>query len=144
MSNVGDILTALKSRIEAVVPSSWKELRYIYELEKNDFRTVEARFGAGVEAGNTVAGPARQITIDHTFFVVLARRAVGRKSDENERTAITDLYDKMELIQEEVFQQKLGIPGVVFLVSDISYDEPERIGDGIISLRGLFTIKHRK
>ena len=143
MSNVSTILTALEDQVSSTLGANWQELKYVYDLEKNDGRANDMRYGIGVGAGETVPGTTKSVTMDHNFFVVLTRGIVNRSDGTQERAAISEIYDEFEQIQINVFQKKLGIPSVVHLVSSITMEEPEVIGSGTISIRGNFTIKHR-
>lgn len=142
MSNVSTILTQLATEVGTLLPS-YNELHYVYDIEKNSFRSGERRWGVGVEGGSTVDGTNKAVTMDHVFFIKLTDSFANRSSDSNERQAISDLYDDFESIQRDIFQKKLGIPSVVLVSSVIEMEEPEKVGDNTIMLKGNFTIKHR-
>jgi len=143
MSAQTDILNAIESRINAVLPS-YKRLKYSYDLEKNNKRASDDAYGIGAGASSSVEGTFRTITMDQEFFVILTKDFGGRNDDNAERTALKAIYDDMETLYRDLFQSKLGIPAVVYLVSELSLDEPEKIADNVISIRMNFTVKHRK
>jgi hypothetical protein len=142
MSNVSTILTQLASEVGALL-SDYSELDYVYDVEKNTFRTGQRRYGIGVEGGLSVDGTIKSITIDQTFFIKLTDCTANRSSDSSERVAISSLYDDFETIQKNIFQKKLGIPSVVLVVSELDMESPEKVGDNTIMLKGNFIIKHR-
>lgn len=142
MSNVSTILTQLASQIGSLLPD-YTELDYVYDNEKNTFRTGERRYGVGVEDGSSVEGTVKSITIDQTFFVKIVDCTANRSSDTSERIAISSLYDDFETIQKNIFQKKIGIPSVVLVVSEVDMESPEKVGDNTIMLKGNFTVKHR-
>jgi|GEM_PF-6841454 hypothetical protein len=143
MSAQTDILNAIESRVNAVLPS-YKRLKYSYDLEKNNKRASDDAYGIGAGASSSVEGTFRTITMDQEFFVILTKDFGGRNDDNAERTALKAIYDDMETLYRDLFQSKLGIPAVVYLVSELSLDEPEKIADNVISIRMNFTVKHRK
>lgn len=143
MSAQTDILNAIESRVNAVLPS-YKRLKYSYDLEKNNKRASDDAYGIGAGAGSSVEGTFRTITMDQEFFVILTKDFGGRNDDNAERTALKAIYDDMETLYRDLFQSKLGIPAVVYLVSELSLDEPEKIADNVMSVRMNFTVKHRK
>ena len=143
MSAQTDILNAIESRVNAVLPS-YKRLKYSYDLEKNNKRASDDAYGIGAGASSSVEGTFRTITMDQEFFVILTKDFGGRNDDNAERTALKAIYDDMETLYRDLFQSKLGIPAVVYLVSELSLDEPEKIADNVISVRMSFTVKHRK
>lgn len=143
MSAQTDILNAIESRVNAVLPS-YKRLKYSYDVEKNNKRASDDAYGIGAGAGSSVEGTFRTITMDQEFFVILTKDFGGRSDDNAERTALKAIYDDMETLYRDLFQSKLGIPSVVYLVSELSLDEPEKIADNVISVRMGFTVKHRK
>lgn len=140
--SVSSILTSLKSQVATTLGASWSELNYVYDLEKNTASNNESKYGIGVLNGSSVAGTTRSVTVDFNFFVVLTKYIINRSSDENERTALSTIYDKFEDINKNVFQKKLSNANVL-LVSDLNYDSPELIGDNTISVKVNFTIKYR-
>ena len=143
MSAQTDILNAIESRVNVVLPS-YKRLKYSYDLEKNNKRTSDDAYGIGAGAGSSVEGTFRTITMDQEFFVILTKDFGGRSDDNAERAALKAIYDDMETLYRDLFQSKLGIPAVVYLVSELSLDEPEKIADNVMSVRMNFTVKHRK
>lgn len=137
------ILGAIETRVQAVLPS-YTRLKYSYELEKNNKRGSSDAYGIGAGAGSSSAGTNRTITLDQEFFVVLSKDFGGRSDDAAERTSLKAIYDDLETLYRDLFQSKLGIPSTVYLVSELSLDEPEQLGDNVISVRMNFTVKHRK
>lgn len=143
MSKVGDILTQMASDVDALLGAGWNELKYVYDLEKNDIRTAHQGYGVGVGAGDSVAGPTRTVTIDQEFFVVLSYRFENRSSDSSQRSAISSLYSKMEVLDKNLFQTKLNLQATVLVVSAIGIDEPLITDDGVMYLVNRYTVKYR-
>lgn len=143
MAAVPDILEALETRVKAVLPSSYKRLRYTYDLEKNDLRKADNGYCIGVGAGETVTGSNKAATIDQTFFMVITDRYTNRTSDKNERTILKSIYTQLETIYKDIFQSKAGLGSIILVVQGFSFDEPEKLSDGTLSVRMDFSIKYR-
>ena len=142
MSNISSIITSLESQVATTLGADWSELDYVYDLEQNELRNSEKRYGIGTESGTSVGGTNKAITVDMSFFVVLTRTYVNRSSDESERVMLSDIYDQFETININVFQKKLSNASVL-LVSELTYDSPEKVDDGTISVKVNFTVKFR-
>jgi len=142
-SSQRQILSAIDTRVQAVLPT-YSLLKYSYDLEANDYRGSELGYGVTVGGGNSVEGTHKSITMDQSFGVILTGRFGGRAKDLAEREALNVIYDNLELLYVDFFQSKLGINSVVYLVSSLELDEPEKIADNIISVKMNFTVKFRK
>lgn len=140
--SISSILSSLETQVASVLGSDWSELDYVYDIEKNTSANNHNRYGIGVLNGSSVSGTNKAITVDFGFFVVLTKYVVNQSSDENERTALEAIYDEFENINKNVFQKKLNNANIL-LVSELSYDTPEPVGDNTISVRVNFTIKYR-
>lgn len=142
MTSPNDILTSLTTKINSILGSNWKELDYVYDLEKNKFRDKDKRFGVGTRDGNRVDGTTKALTIDFNFFVTLANCFVNRSGDGKQRTALAEIYEQFEEINKQIFLKKLNNVDIL-LVSDVSYESPEVIDDQTISVTCNFIIKYR-
>ena len=140
--SVSSILTSLQSSVSTTLGADWKELDYVYALEDNNFRDGDLRYGIGADSGDTVIGVNKSATFDFSFFVILTKSFINRSCDAKERVALSEIYDEFSAIDISVFQKKLNNASVL-LVQDISYDSPNRIDKGTISVRVNFTIKFR-
>lgn len=140
--SVSSILTSLENQVATVLGADYSELDYIYNLEDNNFKNNDKRYGIGSDTGSSVSGTNKAITKDFGFFVVLTRCFVNRSSDEKEREVLSEIYDQLELVDKAVFQKKLNDASVL-LVSDIAYETPLKIDKGTIAVRVNFIIKYR-
>lgn len=141
--SVSSILTSLETEVRSILGASWSELNHVYNLEDNSFRAGENKYGIGSLDGASVSGTNKAVTLDFNLFVVLAKNFVNRNGDENERVALSAIYDQFDLINENIFQKKLN-NATILLVQDISFDLPEKIDRGTIAVRVNFTVKYRK
>ena len=140
--SVSSILTSIENEVSILLGSGWKELNYIYDLENNSFKGNDKRYGVGATSGTSVTGTTKAITVDFEFFVTLTRSYVNRYNDTKEREVLSDLYDKFDVINKNVFQKKLNNANVL-LVSEISYNAPEQIDKATLALTVDFTVKFR-
>ena len=140
--SVSGILTSLTSQVSTTLGASWSELEYIYDLEANSSKGNDLRYGVGTISGSSVTGTNKAITLDFGFFVVLTKNFVNRSSDENERTVISAIYDEFETLNQNIFQKKLNNVNIL-LVSELSYNGPEVIGEKTLAIRVDFIVKYR-
>jgi len=140
--SISSILTSLESQISTTLGASWSELEYIYDLEANNTKSIDKRYGVGTLSGASVTGTTKAVTVDFDFFIVLTKSFVNRSSDEKQRTLLSEIYDEFEVINRNIFQKKLNNANIL-LVSALSYDEPEIIDSNGIAVKVNFTIKFR-
>lgn len=140
--SISSILTSLENQIATTLGAGWTELDYIYDLESNNTKNNEKRYGVGASTGSSVEGTNKAITVDFGFFVVLTKCFVNRSSDESQRTVISSIYDQFETINQNVFQKKLNNANIL-LVSALDYEEPLVVNDNTIAIRVNFNIKYR-
>lgn len=139
--SVSSILTSMTNQVSTLLGSDWHELRYIYNLEDNDGR-LKSGYGVGASDGSSVSGTNKAITLDFDFFIVLMKGFSNRNSDTKEREVLSEIYDKFEEINENIFQKKLNNTEVL-LVQNISYESPKRIDKSTIAVAVNFTVKYR-
>lgn len=141
--SASSILASLTSEVANTLGNDWSELKYIYDVESNDFRSTKKGYGVGIETTNTVSGTNKAATYDMGVFVVLTDKFNNRAGDENQRTTLTTLLDAKELLDVEIFQKKLNNSSVL-VVQSISMDAPEVVDDNTLSLRFNYIIKYRQ
>lgn len=141
--SVSSILTDLSAEVSTLLGASWSELDYIYDLEKNNWKNSDKRYGVGVRAGSSVTGTTKAITVDQEFFVVLTETFVNRSDDANERTVLSDIYDKFDTIKNNIFQSKINNSSTVLVVSELSYEGPQNPHEGTVAVTMNFVIKYR-
>lgn len=140
--SVSSVITSLTSQIGTLLGSDWKELKYIYEVEKNDFRSQKRAYGVGFAGNTTVPGTTKSVTKDNEIFVVLTAQHTNRSNDSSERAAISTLLDKKEILDKNIFEKKLNNSSVL-VVQEISTEAPEQVADNVIALRFSYIVKTR-
>lgn len=141
---VQDILTNVKSTASTVLGALYKELRFVYSIEKNDLRSTEKAYSCRPLSASPAETITRHYTLDHQFELVLTD-TIGRADDDTQRfDALHVMYDKADEIFKELVNTKLGLPATVLLVTSPSMSEPEFINDNkLVILRMQFTVKYR-
>lgn len=140
--SVSSVITSLYSQISSLLGSDWKELKYVYEPEKNDFRSQKQAYGVAFDGSNTVEGTTKAVTYDSAISVLLATTFNNRGNDSSQRAAVGTLLDKKELLDKNIFQKKLN-NSTVLLVQEISTEPPELIADNVILMRFNYIVKTR-
>lgn len=140
--SVSSVITSLTSQIATLLGNDWKELKYVYEVEKNDFRNQKNGYGVGFAGNTTVAGTTKAVTKDNELFVVLTKQFGNRASDSSERTAILELLDKKDILDKNIFEKKLNNSSVL-VVQEIGTEAPESVADSVVALRFTYVVKTR-
>lgn len=140
--SLSSVLTSLNSQVSTLLGADWQELKYVYEPEKNDYRSQRNGFGVAFTGNSTVPGTTKAVTYDSEVSILLTSQFSNRSSDSSQREAVSTLLDKKELLDKNIFQKKLN-NSAVLLVSEIGTDAPEVVGDGVLLLRFTYIIKTR-
>jgi hypothetical protein len=141
---VQNILNNVKSTAATVLGATYKELRYVYAIEKNDLRSSEKAYSCRPLSASPAESIVRHYTLDHQFELVLTD-TVGRSDDDSQRFDILHtMYDKADEIFKELVNTKLSLSSTVLNVASPSMSEPEFINDNkLVILRMQFTVKYR-
>jgi len=143
---VSQIVSAAKSQISTTLGATYSELDFEVDLDRNNFRTNDKRYGfLPREADTTETTINRFYTLDHRFEIILTQRADIRQDDSDLRTVREDLYDQMDEIFQVMHLQKLGLTNVIMLIDGPTVEEPEYLEDNrLVVLRGSVIIKYRQ
>ena len=141
---VKSVYDALKSQVSTTLGATWSELSYLFNVEQNDRK--EARKGFGVIPGAAVNNPSilKTYTLDQTFEIILTQTNTNELKDDDKINALLDdLYNQASEIFKDTLNTQLGIPTIVFTVSDPNMNEPE-FTENYIVLRIQVTVKWRE
>lgn len=144
-ANVDNIISSMETQIGTTLGASYSKLNFVYDIEKNTFKTNPNRYG--VVTLEAVNNPSiiKASTLDHVFQVVLTDNYVNSPANDLAlQEAINNLYDKLNEVEVQFYQSKLGLPSLV-MYSELSViNEPEIIEEHkIVALRGDFLVKYR-
>lgn len=143
---VSQIITAAKAQIATTLGATYSELAFEIDLEKNNFRSNDKRYGfIPLEAANNETSINRYYTLDHRFNLILTQQADIRQSDADLRAVREDLYDKMDELFQAFILTKLGLSSIIMLIDSPEIEAPEYLEDNrLVVLRGTITIKYRQ
>lgn len=141
---VQDIITQSKSIASTLLGASYKELRFVYTVERNDIRSAEKGYSVRPLSATPAESVTRVYTLDHGFEFILTD-TIGRSDDDSQRTdALNTMYDKADEYFKQIINTKINLPSVVLLVSSPSISEPEFVLDNkLVILRMQYTVKYR-
>ena len=144
MSNlVEQIIEA--AELEVKKETAYSELKYVYDLEKNDDLKNSSRFGVRPLEAPQVAGLNKVYTVDQVFNVVLVTAYKNKPQDDIDlRQSIKELYNKMDEVIKAFHLNKLGLNSIVLSINLSSINEPEIFEENkIVALSADFIIKYR-
>lgn len=142
---VTQITNAMLSEISTVLGVEYKQLPYIYDVVKNNFRTSKSRYGVRPLSTTEIDGVVKATTHIQSFEVVLTegytQTAVGdSKLQEKALVAFENMHD----IYKQLAVNKAGVPGSVLLVQALNISEPEVLEeDKVLVLRATVDILYR-
>lgn len=145
MSNyVQQIITNVKSEAATTLGSSYQELQFVYDVEKNNYRGAYLGYGVRPLEANTADGVVGAYTLDHGFELILTSNVARTDSDAEREDVLEVLYNKADEIFKALVNSKLGLASFVLNVFDPSISEPEFYDDSkFVVLRMQFIIKYR-
>lgn len=139
------IIDDLRSQVAAELALSgdtWNRLAYIYEVDKNDFRSNFRGYGVRSLGAIEQDLIARQIDVLHSFEVLLVKDIVERSSDELVQDDIKELQDRSEEIYKKLLYTQIG--GKARQVNNLELAEPEiNIENNIVVQRFTFDVRYR-
>lgn len=143
VSTIYDNVLAL---IAANVDSSFSELGFVHEIEKNDSRRLDKGYGLRFLDGPLTDTLTKAYTIDQGFEIILTRTNPRTLDDSDLISAEKLLYDAFnDDILPVLINKKAGSPGVVLLVSSPSFSEPELLNESkYVALRVQIIIRYRQ
>ena len=132
MAEVNTILTGIKTRVAAVLGSSYSELAFVQEPSDNSFKGAAKRYG--VEAGATVQvetkGVLGSFTQEQDFSIKLTDDfASSNTGDSAKLAAAVNLIEKQQAIFADLTETRCGALSVVIQTTSLEIDEPEYLED---------------
>lgn len=142
---MNDITTAMKSEIAAELGASYKELAYVENVQKNNFRTGNDRYGVRALQGAQVPGVTKNVTFIQEFEVILTKGYIESSVDDT--LQVSKAYDNRENlldIYKRLVNNRVGLPATVLNVFDLIIGEPEYLEqDKIVIQRATMNITYR-
>lgn len=70
---VKSVYDAIKTEVSTTLGVAWKELRFLFEVERNDKRVLERGFGVVPQAAVDSPSVLKTYTLDQDFEIILTR-----------------------------------------------------------------------
>lgn len=143
-NNVSSIITSIKSSLSNTLGSSWSEIDYSRNIEKNNNKGIKKRYGVNPQDAQEVDSQTRYITLDHNFEVILTDQYVNTPmSDSSEQTLTKDLLDKAFDCYKDFIATRLNNANVIN-ISQYSSEPPETNDESkYVIVRFTFTVRYR-
>jgi hypothetical protein len=126
IDSMRDVRDAMVVEITAELGVDYSALPYLEDIEKNNFRSNNNRYGVRALGALEVPGVTKNVHITQTFEVVLTKGYYESNLDDTEQ--IEKAYDNQENILDiykRLVNTRAGIPGTVLNISNLSVSEPE-------------------
>lgn len=125
--------------------SSYKELAYLENIEKNSFRTNNDRYGCRALIATEIGGVNKSTTLSQSFEIVITKGYKESMISDSEQ--ITKSYDTREQIlgiYKNLINNRAGVPTSVMNVYGLIIEEPEYLeGEKVVVVRATMDITHR-
>jgi len=121
-----DIRDSITAEIVAELGATYSALPYLENVEKNNFRSNNNRYGVRALFGAEVPGVTKNVHITQTFEVVLTKGYYESSLDDAEK--IERAYDNRENvldIYKRLVNTRGGLPGTVLNITNLVVSEPE-------------------
>lgn len=141
---VSQIITQTLSVISTELGSTYQQLRYVYDLDKNDYRGRYLAYGVRPLDAVSAESIVRNYTLDQGFEVILTDTIARTDSDSQITTSLGTMYNKADEIFKALVNTKINLASFVLNVFDPSLNEPEYFDDQkYVVLRMQYKVKYR-
>lgn len=141
---VSQIITQTLSVISTELGSTYQQLRYVYDVEKNGLRGAYLAYGVRPLDASSAETICQNYTFDHGFEVILTNTIARTDSDSQATTALGTMYNKADEIFKALVNTKINLASFVLNVFDPSMSEPEFLDDQkYVVLRMQYKVKYR-
>jgi len=146
-ATVANIITQVKAIALAELGSTYQELRFVYDLPRNDMRGGKLGYGVhpGAATENADVSPINYYTLDHTFSLVLTDTVARNSSSDESLTVIQTMFNKLDEIYQDMVNTKINLASTVLTVGSASLSEPEFFLDNkLIAITMEFVVRYRQ
>lgn len=146
MSTVSlDVNNAIKTCIQTVMGTEYKEMAYNFDITPNTFKNLKTQYAVQAGEVEEISGVTKYLTFSQTFRVVLASDGSDSGlTDAGSVAASFELRQKMFELYVHLINTKAGLPSRVMNVTSLNMDTPEYLDDEKVTvLRGSFNIIFR-
>lgn len=126
IDSMRDVKNAMAVEIAAQLGVEYSALPYLENIEKNNFRSNNNRYGVRALGALEVPGVTKNVHITQTFEVVLTKGYYESNLDDTEqRERAYDNQENLLDIYKRLVNTRAGIPGTVLNITNLSVSEPE-------------------
>jgi len=142
---VKQINDGMTSEIATTLGVNYKELPYIYDVAKNNFKTSKSRYGVRPLSTSEINGVVKATTHQQSFEVVLTEGYnESAISDSRIQAQALDAFENMHTLYKQIVLSKAGVPNSVLLVGNLTISEPEILEeDKVLVLRATIDVLYR-
>ena len=136
IDSIRDITNSMTAEIAAELGASYSTLPYLEDVEKNNFRSNNNRYGVRALAAFEVPGVTKNVHITQSFEVVLTKGYYESNLDDAKQ--IEAAYDNRENlldIYRRLVNARAGIPGTVLNIQNLVVSEPEYLVDEKVAVQ---------
>lgn len=127
---MNDIRQSMETEALVVLGNSYQKLAYVENVQKNNFRTGNDRYGVRALDALQNPGVTKQVTLTQTFELILTKGYVDSAiSDNNQVSKAYELRAKVLEIYKHFINTKAGIPGTVLNINGLNVSSPEYLED---------------
>lgn len=145
MNVVEQINDAITARVSTILGVSYKELDYLINVEKNNFKANASRYGVRPLSSSTVSGVTTYYTFDHEFeLIIMTDFKPHPVNDQDMRDKTFILYDKLDEIFKDLFCSKAGLNSIILNIDSMDMDEPDYLEDNVVVIRTKLNVKYRQ
>jgi hypothetical protein len=145
IDSMRDIRDSMITEIAAELGVTYTTLPYLEDVEKNNFRSNDNRYGVRALISSEVAGVTKSVHFTQSFEVVLTKGYQQSKIDDSEK--VEKAYDNREnilCIYKRLVNTRAGIPGTVLNIQNLVVSEPEYLVDEKVAVqRATMDITYR-
>lgn len=129
---VEDINDAISARVAAVL-TDFTELNYFYEVEKNNFRENEKRYGVVPDVSDSTSGITKNYTQVQNFLIKLVQGYVNNRDDDSrQRDEVFVLYENMHTVFTDIINTRAGGSEEILLIDVPSIDSVEFLEEAAV------------
>lgn len=143
-TNATTIIAAIKVQAASVLGTSYVELAYSNNLDKNSFNGNFKRYGVLPADATEISSITNYVTIDQNFELILIDSFINTAmSDSAESAKGSALQDLAYDVYRNLISTKCGVPNSVIQVHSFTAAKPETIEDKAVTVRASFSVKYR-
>ncbi len=143
-TTVSSIVDQAEAIALSVLGSTWKKLRWTYDLEKNEGRVASSGYGIRPGAAEPVSGIIHNETLLQEFTLILSGDLTRVDSDDETQAVLDTLYDKADLVFKQFVLLKLNLSGTVLKVDERALEAPIKTKNNLVFLESRFQVMYRQ